>query len=64
MSQASDDEDQFLSCSGDDSDSEEFFTPPQSPVPQSDSDDDDMNAFEESLENFEDEKISALFIEG
>lgn len=63
MSQASDDEDQFLSFSDDDSASEEFFTPPQSPVPQSDSDD-DMNAFEESVENFEDEKISALFIEG
>lgn len=63
MNQASDDDDQFLSCSDDESVSEEFFTPPQSPVPQSDSDD-DMNAFEESLENFEDEKISSLYIEG
>lgn len=59
----SDDEDLYLSCSEDESDSEEFFTPPQSPGPASESDD-DMNTFEESLENFEDEKMFSMFIEG
>lgn len=62
LTQMSDDEDLYLSCSEDESDSEEFFTPPQSPGPASESDD-DMNTFEESLENFEDEKMFSMFIE-
>lgn len=60
----SDDEDDeaFESCSDDESD--EYFTPPQTPIPF-DSDDDDMNnIFEESLENFEDQKEFNLFIKG
>lgn len=63
-SEASDEED-FFSCSDEDSDSsdEEFFTPPQSPRPF-DSDDDDIMAFEESLDNFDEEKGFSLFIEG
>jgi hypothetical protein len=52
-----------LSCSDDDSDTEEFFTPPQSPSTPYDSDD-EVNVFEESLETFEDEKELVLFIEG
>lgn len=60
----SDDEDDeaFESCSDDESD--EYFTPPQTPIPF-DSDDDEMNnIFEESLENFEDQKEFNLFIKG
>jgi hypothetical protein len=59
-----DDEESFISCSdSDDSDDEVWFTPPQSPNEISSSDD-EMNAFEESLEHFEDEKEYALFIDG
>jgi hypothetical protein len=54
----------FLSCSDSDSDDEKFFTPPTSPLPLFSDDDDDMNAFEESLESFEIEKEFQLFIEG
>lgn len=62
-SQAYDDEDLFLSCSDSDSESDEYLTPPQSPT-KFDSDDDDMNAFEESLDSFEQEKDFILFIKG
>lgn len=58
-----DDEEAFLSCSDSESDSEEYLTPPQSPT-KFDSDDDEFNVFEESLENLEEEKVSVLFIEG
>lgn len=64
FSQTSDEED-FISCSDEDSNSssdEEFFTPPQSPR-RFDSDD-DLMAFEESLESLEEEKGFSLFIEG
>lgn len=54
----------YISCSdSDDSDSDVWFTPPQSPN-EIVSSDDEMNAFEESLENLEDEKAYALFIDG
>lgn len=57
------DEDMFLSCSEDGSDDSVYYTPPsQSPI-HFDSDD-DMNIFEESLENFEEEKGFTLFIHG
>lgn len=55
------DDEAFESCSDDDSD--EYYTPPQSPLPYS-SDDDDKIEFEESMENFEDQKEFNLFIKG
>lgn len=58
------DEDVFLSCSDDDSDNDNFYTPPTSPTRFYSDDEDDMNAFEESLESFEDEKDFQMFIEG
>ena len=64
LSQNSDDDESFLSCSDSESDSDVFFTPPQSPA-KFDSDDEDLMIFEESLESFEDEKLFfKLFIEG
>lgn len=62
INQDFEDEDLFLSCSEDESEPDMFYTPPQSPTPFDS--DDEMNIFEESLENFEDEKSFALFIEG
>jgi hypothetical protein len=56
-----DDDEAFESCSDDES--EEYYTPPQSPL-HFDSDDDDKNVFEESLENFEEQKEFNLFIKG
>jgi hypothetical protein len=56
-----DSDDLYISCS--DSESDNYFTPPQSPI-NFDSDDDDMNVFEESLDTFEEEKRFSLFIEG
>lgn len=63
--QNEDDEESFVSCSDsdDDEDSDVWFTPPQSPT-EMQSSDDEMNAFEESLENLEEEKTYSLFIEG
>ena len=64
-SEDDEDDEKYFSFSDDDSkgSDEEFFTPPQSPR-CSDSDDEDILMFEESLENFEDEKGFSLFIEG
>jgi hypothetical protein len=61
----SDDEDDeaFESCSDDES--EDYYTPPQSPIQfDSDDEDDEKNVFEESLDNFEDQKEFNLFIKG
>lgn len=58
-----DENESYLSCDSEsNSDTDEYFTPPQSPC--HDSSDDEMNAFEESLENVDDEKEYALFING
>jgi hypothetical protein len=60
-----DDDELYLSCDSDaPSDDEEFFTPPQSPVKFDDSDDEDVNMFEESLEHLEEEKEYTLYING
>lgn len=60
-----DDDELYLSCDSDmSSDDEEFFTPPQSPVKFDDSDDEDVNMFEESLEHLEEEKEFTLYING
>lgn len=60
-----DNDESYLSCDSDmSSDDEEFFTPPQSPVKFVDSDDEDVNMFEESLEHLEDEKEYTLYING
>lgn len=56
-------DDSYLSCDSDDSSNDEWFTPPQSPC-QIESSDDEMNAFEESLENVDDEKLFSLFVNG
>lgn len=56
--------DSYVSCDEDNSDDDVWFTPPQSPGQFLDSSDDEMNNFEESLENFEDEKAYSLFING
>ena len=54
-----------MSCDSDlSSDEDEFYTPPQSPVKFDDSDDEDVNMFEESLEHLEDEKEYTLYING
>lgn len=53
----------YLSCDSDDSANDEWFTPPQSPR-QIESSDDEMNAFEESLEYVNDLKIYSLFVDG
>lgn len=55
------DDESFVSCSDDESD--EYFTPPQSPI-NMDSDDEEKNVFEESLDKFEDQKEFCLFIRG
>ncbi len=62
-----DEEESYISCSdSEDSDNEVWYTPPQSPMELSTNsdDDDEINAFEESLESFEDEKVYSLFIDG
>lgn len=56
-------DDSYLSCDSDDSDNDVWFTPPQSPS-QIESSDDEMNAFEESLENVDVEKTYSLFVNG
>lgn len=59
-----DEDESYLSCDSDMSSDEEYFTPPQSPIKFDDSDDEDVNMFEESLEHLEDEKEYSLFIDG
>ena len=60
-----DNDESYLSCDSElSSDDEEFFTPPQSPFKFDDSDDEDVNMFEESLEHLEEEKEYTLYING
>lgn len=59
-----DDDESFLSCDSDVSSDDEYHTPPQSPIKFDDTDDEDMNMFEESLEHLENEKEYSLYIYG
>ncbi|KAL7030023.1 hypothetical protein ACKWTF_006483 [Chironomus riparius] len=61
-----DNDESYLSCDSDMSsdNDDEYFTPPQSPVKFDDSDDEDVNMFEQSLEHLEDEKEYTLYING